>query len=297
MLAAGAAPTTAHALARVLADERIAARPFDPAGLLTAAAVHGRDATFTLDVVKGVRIALPSPPDPSEDPRDVVAAIVDTARSIVRRAGAARVADVTGRVAATLGVWVEDGFVTAVVSEPDDFTWLERRSGWFYLASVAKNSAVSRVIKVLSVAGRIGLAELHAGIRRDERMKEFVMPEYILAELCERIPDIAVDGDVVSLLRPIAPADVLETTELTLVRILRENGGPMERRELEQACAAAGMKASSFNNRIAYSPIIAERGRGRFGLRDGRSAGETARGRQEVPRPGEIGDAHRGHGR
>jgi hypothetical protein len=297
VFAAVVTPTTAIALARRLADERIASRPFDPAGLLTAAAVLGRDATFTLDVVKGVRVALPSPPDPSEDPRDVVAAIVDTARSVVRRAGAARVADITGRVAATLGVWVEDSLVTAVVSEPDDFTWLERRSGWFYLASVAKNSVVSRVIKVLSVAGSIGLSELHAGIRRDERMKDFVMPEYILAELCERIPDVAVRGDAVSLLRPIAPEDVLETTELTLVRILREHGGPMERRELERVCAAAGMKASSFNNRIAYSPIVAERGHGRFGLRDGRASMESTEAGRDVPRPGQIDDARRGHRR
>ena len=297
LFAAQVTPTTAHALARLLADEHISARPFDPAGLLTAAEVLGRDPTFTLDVVKGVRIALPSPPDPADDPRDVVAAIVDTARSVVRRAGAARVADVTGRVAATLGVWVEDDFVTAVVSEPDDFAWLERRSGWFYLPSVAKNSVVSRVIKVLSVAGSIGLTELHAGIRRDERMRDFVMPEYILAELCERLPDVAVRDDVVALTRPIAPGDVLETTELTLVRILRQHGEPMGRHDLESACAAAGMKASSFNNRIAYSPIIAERGSGRFGLRGGRPARAGAGTGSERPRPGDVDESRRGHRR
>jgi len=297
VLAAQTTPTTAHALARLLADEHVAARPFDPAGLLTAAAVLGRDPTFTFDVVKGMRVALPSPPDPSEDPRDVIAAIVDTAHAVVRRAGAARVSDITGRVAASLGVWVEDELVTAVVSAPDDFAWLERRSGWFYLPSVAKNSVVSRVLKVLSVAGRIGLGELHAGIRRDERMKDFVMPEYILAELCERIPDVAVRGDIVALLRPVAPDDVLETTELTLVRVLREHGGPMERRELESACAAAGMKASSFNNRIAYSPIIAERGRGLFGLRDGRAARGDEDAWQESPRTGGIDASRTGHRR
>ena len=153
------------------------------------------------------------------------------------------------------------------------------------------------MLKVLSVAGRIGLGELHAGVRRDERMKDFVMPEYILAELCERIPDVAVRGDVVALLRPIAPDDVLETTELTLVRVLREHGGPMERRDLESACAAAGMKASSFNNRVAYSPIIAERGRGLFGLRDGRSAREDEEAWPEPPRPDGVGEPLTGHRR
>jgi hypothetical protein len=71
----------------------------------------------------------------------------------------------------------------------------------------------------------------------------------------------------------------------------------MERRELEQACAAAGMKASSFNNRIAYSPIIAERGRGMFGLRDGSGVrGEDAAG-LEAFRPGDIDESRGGHRR
>ena len=297
VLAAQVTPTTAHALGRRLADAHVAARPFDPAGLLTAAAALGRDPTFTLDVVKGVRVALPSPPDPDADPRDVIAAILNTARSVVRRAGAVRVGDVTGRVAASLGAWVEDELVTAVVSEPDDFAWLEGRSGWFYLPSVARNSVVSRVIKVLSVSGGLSLTELHAGIRRDERMKDFVMPEYILAELCARIPDVAVHGGGVALLRPIAPRDVLETTELTLVRILTGHGGPMDRHDLERACAAAGMKASSFNNRIAYSPIIAERGNGRFGLRGGRPAEGGADDVPEPPRAGGIDDFPPGHRR
>ena len=109
-------------------------------------------------------------------------------------------------------MWVDDDLVTAVVSEPDDFVWLERRTGWFYLPSVAKNAVVSRVVKMLSVAGGVDLADLHAGIRRDERMKEFVMPEYILGELCERIPGVAVDGGL--RVRPssrVPPQDVLET--------------------------------------------------------------------------------------
>jgi hypothetical protein len=265
--AAGAAPTTAQDLARRLADQHVAARPFDPHGLLTAAGVLGHQAPFILETVKDVRVILPDPPDPTADTAAAIAVVVDAARAIVRRAGAARVRDVTGRVVGTPAVWVDDDLVTAVVSELEDFLWLERRSGWFYLPSVAKNAVVSRVVKVLSVAGRLDLADLHAGIRRDERMKEFVMPEYILGELCERIPGVAVEGGRVHAREPIRPRDVLETTEMTLVRILMEHGGDMERHALETQCLAAGMKVSSFNNRIAYSPIIAERGYGRYGLR------------------------------
>jgi len=159
---------------------------------------------------------------------------------------------------------------------------------------------VARVVKVLSVAGRLDLADLHAGIRRDERMKEFVMPEYILGELCQRIPGVAVEDGRVYALQPIPPRDVLETTELTLVRILMQHGGVMERRALETLCLAAGMKVSSFNNRIAYSPIITERGYGRYGLRGngfvaqparaGDGAGEAGAGpaRDDVPRPGDL---------
>jgi hypothetical protein len=298
--AAASAPTTAQDLARRLADEHVAARPFDPQGLLTAAAVLGHEAPFTLDTVKNVRVVLSNPPDPTSDTAEVIAVVVDVARAIVRRAGAARVRDVTGRVAATLAVWVDDDLVTAVVSEPEDFVWLERRTGWFYLPSVAKNAVVSRVVKVLCVAGWLDLADLHAGIRRDERMKEFVMPEYILGELCERIPGVAVEDGRVYATQPIRPRDVLETTEMTLVRILMEHGGAMERHALETLCLAAGMKVSSFNNRIAYAPIIAERGHGSYGLRGngsaahhgwaGERAGEAGAGpaRNDVPRPGDL---------
>jgi hypothetical protein len=197
------------------------------------------------------------------------------------------VGDVTGRVAAELAVWVDDALVTAVVAEPDDFVWLERRSGWFYLPSVARNGVVGRVIKILSVAGEARLADLHAGIRRDERMKDFVMPEYILGELCERVPGLAVTGDRVQATRPITAEEVLETTELTLVRLLRQSGGTMDRHELERLCAAAGMKRSSFNNRIAYSPVIEDRGGGRYALR-GNGAGTGTRG-AGTPRPGDAG--------
>ena len=294
--AAGAAPTTAQQLARRLADEHIAARPFDPHGLLTAADVLDREAPFTLGTVKNVRVVLPNPPDPAVDTTEVIAAIVDVARAIVRRAGAARVRDVTGRVAATLAVWVDDDLVTAVVSEPEGFVWLERRTAWFYLPAVAKNAVVSRIVKVLSVAGRLDLADLHAGIRRDERMKEFVMPEYILGELCERIPGVSVEDGRVYAREPIRPQDVLESTELTLVTILREHGSAMERHALEALCLAAGMKSSSFNNRIAYSPIVAERGYGHYGLRGSGSVARPGRAgargagpaRDDVPRPGDL---------
>jgi len=301
VLAAHAAPTTAHDLARRLADARIAAQPFDPVGVLTAATVLGRDATFSLGSIKQVRVVLPSPPDPENDTIHVIAAIVDTARGLVRRAGAARVGEVTGRVAADLAVWVDDALVTAVVSEPADFAWLDRRTGWFFLPSVAKNAVVSRVAKVLSVGGAVSLADLHAGIRRDERMREFVMPEYILAELCARLPGITVSGGLVVTDRPQPPEEVLETTELTLLRALMHAGGEADRHELERACVAAGMKLSSFNNRIAYSPIVSDLGHGRYGLRGlsdahgdpardawraGPDAGATAD--DAVPRPGDL---------
>ncbi len=302
VLAAHAAPTTAHELARRLADERIAAQPFEPAGLLGAAAVLGRAPTFTIATVRGVRFVLPDPPDPGSDVVAVVTSIVDTAKALVRRGGAARVRDVTGAVAADLAVWVDDDLVTAVVSEPDDFIWLERRTGWFHLPTVAKNAVISRLFKIISLTGAVGLADLHAGIRRDERMREFVMPEYILAELCARVPGVRVDGDVVRATRRLEAADLLEATELLLFRVLSGWDGPADRHELEQACERAGMKPSSFNNRIAYSSIIREAGHGRYGLRGlAPSKDEAGVGGHEsgalpaaalpsldVPRPGDI---------
>ena len=60
------------------------------------------------------------------------------------------------------------------------------------------------------------------------------------------------------------------------------------------------MKLSSFNNRIAYSPIVVDLGKGRFGLRGYVEAedlrrpggawrtGTTAGSDDEVPRPGDL---------
>ena len=305
VLAAHAAPTTAHDLARRLVDAHIAAQPFDPAGLLMAATVLSRTPTFSLEDVKGVRAVLPDPPDPGGDTAAVIAAVVDTSRTVVRRAGAARIAEVTGRVAAGLAVWVDDAFVTAVVSEPADFVWLERRTGWFYLPSVARNAVVSRIAKILSVAGAVRLADLHEGIRRDERMREFVMPEYVLAELCARLPGVRLSDDLVVADPPQTPDDVLETTELTLLRLLTKAGGESDRHELESACLDAGMKRSSFNNRISYSPIVKDLGHGRYGLRGVRdAAGPEPAGwdtadrpapapGDDVPRPGDLASFRR----
>ena len=181
--------------------------------------------------------------------------------------------EITGKVAADPAIWVDDELVTAVVSEPADFVWLERRSGWFYLSSVAKNAVASRVAKVLAACGAVRLSDLHAGIRRDERMRAFVMPEYILAELCERLPGVRVDGDVVAADAPLPAEDVLEGAELLLVHALANAGGEAGRPELEAACLAAGVRSSSFNNRIAYSPVVADLGHNRYGLRGLRDGG------------------------
>jgi hypothetical protein len=247
-----------------------------------------------------VRVVLPDPPDPGSDTAAVIAAVAAASRAVVITAGDARVAEVTGRVAADLAVSVDDAFVTAIVSEPADFLWLERRTGWFYLPSVARNAVVSRVAKVLSVSRAVLLTDLHEGIRRDERMREFVMPEYVLAELCARLPGVRVSGDVVFAEPAQTPGDVLETTELTLLRLLAEAGGEADRHDLESACLGAGMKRSSFNNRISYSPIIKDLGHGRYGLRGVRSpdgsgpagwdhADQPVPGPGDrVPRPGEL---------
>jgi hypothetical protein len=59
------------------------------------------------------------------------------------------------------------------------------------------------------------------------------------------------------------------------------------------------MKASSFNNRVAYSPIVADLGHGRYGLRglrngDGAAPDElwlpapASTSDDEVPRPGDL---------
>ena len=99
----------APSLARRLADEHVAARPFDPAGLLTAAAVLGlRRDLHRSTRSRTLRVALPDPPDPATDTRAVVAGVVDTARALVRRGGRGARARRHGPGRAPLAVWVDD---------------------------------------------------------------------------------------------------------------------------------------------------------------------------------------------
>ena len=116
------------------------------------------------------------------------------------------------------------------------------------------------------------------------------MPEYILAELCEPAPRRARGrGRASASTRRQAPEDVLETHRAHAApRCSKTPAAQADRHDLEAACLAAGMKLSSFNNRIAYSPIIAELGHNRYGLRGlgngGRSGGSGPRRRTSTSR-------------
>lgn len=117
-----------------------------------------------------------------------------------------------------------------------------------------------------------------------------------LAELCDRLPGVSVAGEVMYAEGAQTPPDVFETTELKLLRLLREAGKEADRRDIEVACLAAGMRLSSFNDRIAYIPINRDLEHGRYGL-CGMSDGEApdparrdlpARPGDAVPRPGDL---------
>jgi len=65
----------------------------------------------------------------------------------------------------------------------------------------------------------------------------------------------------------LAMGDALNGNELSLARMMRENGPVLRRDELEAACRKAGINTSSFYVYIGYSPFIVRYVAGVYGLR------------------------------
>jgi hypothetical protein len=217
----------------------------------------------------GIDFAMPVDSDDELFARAVetIEVALETAKALVRQAGAARVDDVVNRAASDSSLMLRREQLVDILSAVPGFAWLEKKRGWFWLSEVGKNVAVTRVTKILSVAPRIEVERLHEGIRRDYRTEDFVMPENVLLALCAQLAMCTVEGQTVVATEAIDPAAVLEGAEMELVRLLQTHGPIVDRGELKELADGAGIGEPSFYSRTRYSPVIEEFSDGRLGLR------------------------------
>lgn len=257
----GVVPAKDQDLALALAKEELSEQSFDLKGLLTAATMLGREATFTLASVGTGGMCLPLGSE------ELGKAVATVARKSIEHWGVATVEDVAARVSGEHQEAVQAQVVRDVLSMLEGFEWLDEASGWFWISTVTRSRLLNQIEKIMSVADRIHVAELRAGVSRHYRTKGFAPPRKVLLALCARLPGYRVEGDFISDEPALDYREVLGDVEETFARVLMEEGPLLTGKDLEEKCLAAGMNQSTFYVYLSYSPIIARYARGVYGLR------------------------------
>jgi hypothetical protein len=254
-------PATVDELEAKLAIAGLAETPFKLEGVQRAAEVLGRTCPFVLEVANQKSYAL------TQASAGLAANILQVARKSISHWGVTTIEDVTAQVRQTKGASLDVGFAAKVLRTQDDFEWLDEASGWFWLTSVGRNSLLTQIDKVLSVAARIPVSELRVGVSRNHRREGFAPPQRVLLALCRRLPGCRVEENIVVADPPRDWAETLADTERTLAGVLVEHGPVLERQHLEDLCMARGMKRDTFYIHLTYSPLIERFAQGVYGLR------------------------------
>ena len=230
----------------------------DPAYYLAAARLFGIETELEVEP-RGIAVTRSSQ-------RDLVGDVHRLASKLVSRWGCTTVDEVVARFEEGFDVTLSPSLVSKVLSEVDDFCWLDEDEGWFWLRDNGKNRLINRIDKILAVSKRIDAAELRAGIARDPKMDGFAPTRRILLSLCEQLDDCNVTGTLVEDTRPRSASELLSKSELEVVRFFRENGPLLNLRELEKIGDDFGMPRATLNARVFSSPVVRRFARGVYGV-------------------------------
>ncbi len=256
-LAGDMVPASPSAVAAELREAGLVRADFSIASLISAAEILGKELPFT---TAGENLAPLGTWAPASTVRT-------TARRLVEHWGATTVTDVEARLKED-GLDIEPRLLALTIEALDGFEWLDQPRGWFWFHGT-RNRLLNQVLKIMSVAGSIDLAELRAGVGRDHRMKGFRPPRDVLAALCVSSGLYSREGDrIVGGPRLPDWRDVLGNNERMLVDTLFDFGPVMRRDDLERVVVAErGLNRSSFYVYLAYAPMIERYAPGVFGLR------------------------------
>lgn len=242
-----------------LVDQGLVSGPFSIPSLMAAAELFGHEVPFSYQPhVKTLTRAGEWAPS---------SAIHTAAHRLVEHWGATTLADVEARVEEDGGD-VDPAVLLLMVESIEDFRWLDRERGWFWIRG-GRNRLLNHVEKIVAVAGSIGIGELRAGVGRHHRMKGFRPPRHVLAALCVDTGRYQREGDLIVGGKDLPDwRTVLGDNERELVDILFEHGPLMRREDLEQvAVRERGVKRTSFYVYLTYSPVLERYAPGVYGLR------------------------------
>jgi hypothetical protein len=247
------APAPRPDIGRTLVEHGISARPFDPAGVITAATLGGlRVDVLELDglIVSKAGAAVPE-------------RALSLARTLVARQGATTVGQLTRRLE---GSGLSPTALRGLLEHRGEVTWLDDRREWL-VVPVRSNRAWTGLRKMLSIARSLSLADVDGGLRRSAR--PVTLPRTILRAMCETLDWIAIDrkADAVTATVPLDPARTLSPLERELIRIFRTEGPVLAFTRAVQLAVEAGLNPTSAGLYLTRTPVLQTVARGRYAVR------------------------------
>lgn len=249
-----------------LVEELITKDVFHIDGIVTAANFLGKKVPFRFVMLRGKKYVVQA------KTIKVIKNIIQLAKKAIEHWGVGTISDITAQVQELTNQHCNDDLTISVLSIYfKDFSWLDKSGGWFWLPSVPRNRLINLIQKILSVAERIDISELRAGIGRVGRMEGFAPPRHVLRELCSQISWCAVNVNIITASPPLDWEKILDgTTEWAMASVLKEYGPALSVDEFEEKCLDLGMNKNTFCQFLSYSPIITKLDVCVYGLRGAR---------------------------
>lgn len=212
---------------------------------------------------------------------EILIAVRAAAMKMIRSCGAAHVMYVTGLASEITGKAVALSDVRKSLMVIEGMEWLTQDEDWLWLGpDTANNRVLEAVRKVLATASRkVDVEDLHQAVCRSRRAyyksdvraqpPEIEAPQEVLREILTRVPWLSVIqmNDFV-LTEEIAVEDVLNSSELAVVRVIEEHGGVATRHVFNKRFVDTGVFTSpNLQIVLSNSPVIRQLGFGIYGIR------------------------------
>jgi hypothetical protein len=258
-------PSSAEDIEIKFVNQSITRNNFHLDGIITAAKLFGRKIPFRIVILNKKRFVLQA--EASKTPK----IIINLAKKIIAHWGVATISDITARTEELSKQNITNDFTISVLSLFfKDFSWLDKSGGWFWIRTVPRNRLINLIKKIMAVTEQIDISDLRAGISRFSRMEGFAPPRRVLLELCQQIPWVRVDRNMVEADPTLNWEEILTTNEWAMTSVLKEYGPLLQRDYFEEKCLELGMNPVTFNIYLANSPIIAGFTKDIYGLRGGK---------------------------
>lgn len=252
-------PSSAEAIEQKLICEGLTSGHFNIEGLLSAAHLLKREVAISLvELNKKIFVVKPS----SEK---IIKFIVFFSKKAISKQGVSNLSEIAAQTYEQTKEKVDLKTVSSTLGAIKGFGWLDKENGWFWINTVPRNRLINQIKKILSVSGKIEIGEMRSSIGRFQRMEGFSPPRRVLIEICKQLSWCNVEGTYIEANPPLDWRKVLEGTEFTMAKILKEQGPIMGFRMLEKACLETGMNKNTFIAYL-YSPILTRYALGVYGL-------------------------------